>query len=412
MARDKQGTNVPSSTLSSQSNSLLNRFSLAGFAATLVGNGVGRFAYIAMMPALVSAGWFTQAQASSLGAATLIGYILGAPLCHYLTKRFSVVGLVRVAMLLSSLSFLGCALQDIAFGYYFLLRAIAGLTGAMLMILAPPLIVRLHPPEIKARISGIIFSGIGLGVMLAGCLLPIVLQQSISAAWLLLAAITFITTVLSWSTWQRCETQSSFGVSSAKLNTLSSAQKKSLALLVFAYGFDAIGYLPHTLFWVDFLVRDLDKSLAFGGAMWAIFGVGAALGPILVGSVGDKLNLRLALCSALFFKAVGVFLPTVTTHFIGLALSSLLVGLFTTGVVTLISAYTLECVGYELNTKAWGMLTMAFALSQGAFGYLYAYLAPQMPHYQPLFVASALALLLAAALVVFTHAKSHRIKDA
>lgn len=387
---------------------LFNAYSMAGFGATLVGNGIGRFAYIAMMPALIHAGWFDEAQASYLGAATLIGYILGAPLCQYLTHYFTAVSLIRVAMLLSSLSFLGCALQDISFSYYFLLRAMAGLTGAMLMILAPPLIVRLHPPETKARISGIIFSGIGLGVMLAGCLLPIILQQSISAAWLLLAAITFATTFATWSTWQKTETNSNFSPSSAKLNTLSKSQQRTLGLLVCAYAFDAIGYLPHTLFWVDFIVRDLDRSLTLGGAMWAIFGVGAALGPILVGSIGDKLDLKLALCSVFLLKATGVLLPTLTTNLAGLMLSSLLVGLFTTGVVALISAYTLECVGYELNTKAWGMLTMAFALSQGVFGYLYAYLAPQITNYQPLFITSTCALVLAAVLTYFSHPKSLR----
>ncbi|GAK86362.1 transporter MFS superfamily [Vibrio ponticus] len=149
--------------------------------------------------------------------------------------------------------------------------------------------------------------------MLAGCLLPIILQQSISAAWLLLAAITFLTTFITWSTWKTTDANTSFGLSSAKLNTLSKAQQRTLTLLVLAYGLDAIGYLPHTLFWVDFIVRDLDRSLTFGGAMWAIFGVGAALGPILVGAIGDKLNLKFALCGVLLCKAFGVFLPTITT---------------------------------------------------------------------------------------------------
>ncbi|GAK86363.1 hypothetical protein JCM19238_3953 [Vibrio ponticus] len=86
-------------------------------------------------------------------------------------------------------------------------------------------------------------------------------------------------------------------------------------------------------------------------------------------------------------------------------MSSLLVGLFTTGVVALISAYTLECVGYELNTKAWGLLTMAFAVSQGLFGYLYAHLAPSIANYQPLFIASTLALVCASLLVALSRSK-------
>ena len=56
----------------------LNGLSLAGLSATLVGNGVGRFAFIALMPAVIDAAWFSKAQASHLSVATLLGYILGA----------------------------------------------------------------------------------------------------------------------------------------------------------------------------------------------------------------------------------------------------------------------------------------------------------------------------------------------
>ncbi|MDR0770676.1 MAG: MFS transporter [Burkholderiales bacterium] len=51
----------------------LTKLSFAGLSATFVGNGVGRFAYIALMPALIGAGWFTKSEASYLGVATLAG---------------------------------------------------------------------------------------------------------------------------------------------------------------------------------------------------------------------------------------------------------------------------------------------------------------------------------------------------
>ncbi len=105
-------------------------------------------------------------------------------------------------------------------------------------------------------------------------------------------------------------------------------------------------------------------------------------------------------------------MPLVSTHSSALALSSLLVGLFTTGTVALVSAYSLECVGYELNTKAWGMLTMAFALSQGGFGYLYANLAPSMNSYQPLFAFSSAALIVALLCIKFSQSNhNHQNKE-
>ncbi|MFU7514200.1 YbfB/YjiJ family MFS transporter, partial [Vibrio cholerae] len=151
---------------------IINRYSLAGLGATLIGNGIGRFAYIALMPALIQAGWFSSSEASLLGVATLIGYIFGAPAVNLLLRYFSVGQLIRTAMLVSSLSYLGCAVQEAPILWFYLLRTLAGIAGAMLMVLAPPVIVRMHKSEVKALISGVVFSGIGLGAMLSGTLIP------------------------------------------------------------------------------------------------------------------------------------------------------------------------------------------------------------------------------------------------
>lgn len=133
---------------------VFNRHSLAGLGATLIGNGIGRFAYIALMPALIQAGWFDESQASYLGAATLIGYIFGAPAIGLLTKRFSIGVLIKAAMLVSSFTYLGCAIENAPIAWYYMLRTLAGIAGAMLIILAPPIVVRMHIPAIRARISG------------------------------------------------------------------------------------------------------------------------------------------------------------------------------------------------------------------------------------------------------------------
>jgi hypothetical protein len=49
---------------------------MTGFVTLLVSNGIGRFGYPPLIPALVAARWFTVTQADYLGAANLTGYIL------------------------------------------------------------------------------------------------------------------------------------------------------------------------------------------------------------------------------------------------------------------------------------------------------------------------------------------------
>lgn len=101
-------------------NDIFNRYSLAGLGATLIGNGIGRFAYIALMPALIQAGWFSESEASYLGAATLIGYIFGVPVISLLIRYYSPGQMIRVAMLICSFSYLGCAIESVPIEWFYL----------------------------------------------------------------------------------------------------------------------------------------------------------------------------------------------------------------------------------------------------------------------------------------------------
>jgi hypothetical protein len=53
------------------------RPALAGAAATCAGNGLARFAYVPLFPAMVVAGWVDGGGAGLLGAAALAGYLAG-----------------------------------------------------------------------------------------------------------------------------------------------------------------------------------------------------------------------------------------------------------------------------------------------------------------------------------------------
>src|SRR5579872_1199608 len=107
----------------------INRLSLSGLAATLVGNGIGRFAYITLFPAIVQKAWFTYSEASYLGAATLFGYLIGVPLNNFFCKRVSNEALLRLSMLICSLSYLACAWQDGGFYWFIAWRIVTGISG-------------------------------------------------------------------------------------------------------------------------------------------------------------------------------------------------------------------------------------------------------------------------------------------
>ena len=393
---------------------VLNRLSFAGLSATLVGNGIGRFAFIALMPALIDAAWFTKGQASQLSVATLLGYVVGAWRSDWLAHRYSPTTLIRWCMLLISISFFASAISEWPIAWYYFWRVLAGACGAVLMVLPAPLVVPQHDSAIRGQVSGIVFSGVGLGAIVSGLLVPALVAglgiaaiyggeihplafSGVQGAWLGLGTVCLLLTLASWHQWS---TQHAPAVTTEQatptveqVEQADSAVSRTVWLILVAHGLNAVGYLAHTMFWVDYLVREMGMSLASGGFYWSVFGLGAAVGPLLTGKLADAYGTRRCLLIGFALKALAAMLPVWASNAPALFVSSLLMGICTPGVLALVSAYTLEMVGPTMNRQVWGKATFSFSLAQGVGGFLMASAVVYLDSYRPLFIASAVALL-------------------
>src|SRR6476659_8645608 len=106
----------------------------AGLCASLVGLGLARFAYTPLIPALISAKWFSPAEAVYLGAANLAGYLAGALIAREFGARAGSVRTLRAMMVLAALCFFACSVP-VSFAWFFAWRFLAGLTGGVIMVL-------------------------------------------------------------------------------------------------------------------------------------------------------------------------------------------------------------------------------------------------------------------------------------
>lgn len=377
--------------------SVLNSLSLSGLAATLVGNGIGRFAYIALMPVLIQQMWFTRTEAASLGAATLLGYLLGVPLTDRLARRVSPQFLLRTGLIMCSLSYLACAWQGGGFVWFYFWRLLAGVGGAAAMVLAPNMVLIDTPASRRGRVIGVVFSGIGLGAMASGTVVPLFLGFGLAEVWLLLGSICVLLTALTWKQWQENvpNMRSKFRHNCTTGVNLSPGCVIPVGLLLVAYVLNAVGYLPHTLFWVDYIARELCQPIALAGFLWAVFGIGAAVGPFVTGSLADRFGFSKTLVAAFLLKAVGVALPLADTTGPSLFVSSILVGMFTPGIAALVSGYTMALVGVATHHRVWGLMTGCFAASQVGAGYVMVFMMTTRESYHIVFAISALALLAA-----------------
>ncbi|MFL6708781.1 MAG: YbfB/YjiJ family MFS transporter [Massilia sp.] len=368
---------------------------LCGMAATLTGVGIGRFAYVAILPLLIQQQWFDRTAAGSLAAANLTGYFAGIGVAALLARRMGPGQMVRLAMLLVSLSFFACGWRGGGIAWFLGWRAAAGACGAILMVQAPVLILPATAVARRGRVGGIIFSGVGLGIVAAATVVPLLLAQGLAATWLTLGAICSLMTAASWRFWGSAAA-SPVPAAPRRWRDLKMPRLRlplSIALLLLAYTLNAIGYLPHTLFWADFIHSELRRPLAQAGFFWACFGAGAACGPYLTGVVADRFGLGPTLLAGFTLKALGVALPLFASGDAALVASSVLVGFFSPGIVGAASSYALEIGGAGEHRRNWTVMNVGFSLAQAGGAALMVALMAGRASYCLLFVAASVALL-------------------
>jgi len=371
------------------------RATLAGLAATLVGVGLARFAYTPLVPALIEGGWFIASEAAYLGAANFLGYLAGALAIRWLPPGLSQVAVLRGAMLLAAATFLACAFP-LSFAWYAGWRFLAGFSGGLLMVLAAAAVLPQVPAERRGLAGGVIYTGVGVGIALSGTLVPPLVAWGLREAWLAFGLVALVLMALAWSHWPPR--------GAARAEALAPGGGKGplagFAGLYVGYALNALGLVPHMLFLVDFVARGLDRGLAAGAGYWVLFGIGASVGPVLTGRVGDRLGFSRAIRLGFFVQAAAVLVPTLSQDWPALAVSSLVVGAFTPGIVPLFLGRTQELARASGASPAvaWGYATAAFAFGQAVGAYAASLLFSIWQDYALLFQLAAAGLVLALAI--------------
>ncbi len=365
------------------------RGTIAALCALLVGIGLGRFAYTPLIPALAAAEWFSASDAAYLGAANLAGYLAGAALARMLAARTSTRFALRGGMLLASAAFFACA-QPFPFAWFFLWRFIAGMCGGTLMVLAAPTVLPFVPANRQGLAGGIIMTGVALGIALSGTFVPLTLDLGLPETWAALGILASLLTAIAWNGWPVPTTGGTAAVTSRPPGL------RVLKSLYMEYCLNAVGLVPHMVFWVVFIVQGLNRGFEVGALYWVIFGLGAMLGPVTVGYLADRIGSLWALRAGYVLQAVFVGVVAVTDNNAILIASSLVMGAFVPASTTLVLIRLRHVIGHDAGaqTGGWRLATIAFAVGQAAGAYGLSYLFDISGNYTLLYAVGGGALVL------------------
>ena len=331
---------------------------LSGAAATCVGIGLARFAFVPLFPALVTAGWVTGAEAGLLGAAALAGYVGGAMGAQALGRRVGTRPALALGMAGVVLSLLACAIPG---GLSWLLpwRLLAGLAGGVLMSLAGPAIQRAVPPERRGAASGLVVSGVAGGVVLGATLLPALLAWGPSAGWLGIAGLA----ALLWVFAQPRFPRDPGGQAVAQ-------PVPRVPGLMLAYALSGAGMVPHMVYLADLAARGFDLGIFAGSGMWLAFGLGGLGGTLLGGRLADRLGGARAARLWLWVQVVALALALLP-WWPALVLAAALGGFAGVGISAVTLAWAREVAGAAAG-RLWVRVTIAYALAQAGAAFALA----------------------------------------
>jgi len=365
-----------------------------------LGLGILRFSYTALLPTTREAfGWTTQFS-SLLGSANLLGYLMGAFWAMKIAQNRTMTTYIQLAAYTGMLSLLSCAFDGLSEIWYVFWRILSGISGGLIMILAPSIVAQCSEPQSRFKINFIGFSGIGIGVLLATLFLPYLDQISTRSAWLILTLFALLISLI-------------ISILLKELRPLLSEQvfqQQDKATftplyisLIIVYGCSAFAYVPHSLFWIDYLTQVLKLDLYWINLNWILYGFGSVLGAFSAYALAQKFG-NIQTLKILYSAYVLAILSAIFSHTpIFTFLSSFLTGLLNPAVVFLTSYTILQLYGMAYK-KLWSVATLCFASIQLIGGLSFSALQHLGASYHQQFLIASFVLLLGTAqLFWFSH---------
>lgn len=366
-------------------------------ASAATAQAFGRFTYGVVLPdvrADLLGG--SNSLAGALGTLNVGAYLLGTFAVSWLSSKVNQVDLIRIGLVLSTTGLAGASVAPNGWVLGFTL-VLMGFGGAMIWIPSPRVAAMVLSEKRRGLGIGLVGSGIGIGIMVAGWLSTIMRSQAGEDSWRLVYRV-----------------EAGFGVCVLVLGALAfhsgevtkgtSGGFGGFGALRIIPGWRALtgAYASYGFFYllvVGYLVARLEDDAGFSearaSAMFSLIGAGAAFGGLLLGPASDRFGRRNTMTWGfiIFAAAIGAVLtgqPAIV------AIGSFTVGLMFSGVPSTIAAYIVDTTPAEQYGQAYAAATLAFGASQAVSPQVGGFIADLTGSFTPVFVLALTIALLAA----------------
>jgi len=413
-----------------------------GFLAVFGAIGLGRFGYSAILPSMQSDLGISSAAAGSLASWNLAGYVISAAVGGILASRFGprlVVGVgsfvAAAGMFITGLSG-GMVAASAA-------RLLTGLGAGMVLVPSVALMSAWFDVRSRGMASGIVSSGASLALVIAGPVVPRIIEgggaDGWRLAWYFFAALTLLVGLLTvivqrnrphraahalaqqgsiWTAEPRKTTARtrSEAALTATLSSWSPAPARAarssvglggvyrsryawhMGLVYLAFGF---AYMIYFTFFQKRLTADLGLSSATAGNIFLIVGVTSIFCGFLWGSISDRIGRGRAIAVNLLLQGAGAALFAWWPTTPGLVISAVFCGITALAIPGIVGAGCGDQFGPMLASASLGFVTIFLGVGQVLGPYLAGEMADRFGSLQYSYLLSAGVFLIGTVLAVF-----------
>lgn len=327
----------------------------AGLVALAVAMGIGRFAFTPLLPMMQEDMGLGLSQGGWLASANYLGYFAGALTAAYLPWSASTLlraGLLLVAATTALMGWTSVWSTWIAW------RSIAGVASAWVLVATASLCLARLTTAGTPQKAGIVFSGVGGGITIAGllCLAADLRGVSSMDTWLMLGVLAAVGLFATYPLWKIPTNTPSPNDTPPRNN--GSGQRR----LILCYGLFGFGYILPATFLPAQARALLDDEALFGLA-WPLFGLAAALSTLACGAMLKWFSRRRLWLLAQSLMAIGVVLPALAPGLGSIIIAALCVG-GTFMVVTMLGMQQAQVSGGPRARALMASLTASFAAGQ------------------------------------------------
>ncbi|MDW9428495.1 YbfB/YjiJ family MFS transporter [Sinorhizobium meliloti] len=334
---------------------------LAGAASLAIAMGVGRFAFTPILPMMLHDGVLDLQVAGNLATANYIGYLVGALASMLVPKKWDHTTVIRLALVTTVILTALMALPVPSM--WISLRFLAGVVSAVGFVFTSGWCLA-ELSGTSGSIGSAIYTGPGAGIALSGVAASFMSAAGLTGqlGWVTFAAMSAIMSALIWGVFgRRTKLVEPFYVGTARAAS-GKVLGAEMPLFAMAYGLAGFGYII-TATYLPVIAKNAIPDSPLLTVFWPLFGISAVVGSLLAAKVKKSADARLYLIGSYLLQAAGVALSVVWQDALGLAASSMLVGIPFTA-ISFFAMNEVRRIRSTHHARHMGLLTAMFAIGQ------------------------------------------------